>query len=406
LIDGVAVSEPNLNPDPLAGLVIAQGEQQWQLPNHSRPLIDYYTFLNIYAPCAVRDASLETAPFNTVPTALGDARCAALAERDLVTGDTVAEQAADALAKINAYGMIDEQNVLLPSHHAFSVFESIAVLYTYSYGKFSVSDNVCGYSYAFTDATTFAPIAPNPTALATIFGTGNGIPPTGGIGIINDNSLGGPLLSRASLSPTGALDQNLTGALCLRRLATGVDESGEPLTGAELTQHERVAAGAAAVRATGDLRGIPTIIVHGRADSVIPINYGSRPYFGLNQSVEGDASNLRYYEILNAQHFDAFLGLPGYNTRYIPIHHYALEALDLLYAHLTEDAALPPSQVVQTTPRAPGETPGTAEPITAANVPPIAAVPEPAQQVVYQEGDNLLRIGVFNSDTFFPLIGN
>lgn len=406
LIDGVAVSEPNLNPDPLAGLVIAQGDLRWSLPNHSRPLIDYYTFLNIYAPCAVRDASLETAPFNTVPPALGDARCAALAERDLVTGATVAEQAADALAKINAYGMIDEQNVLLPSHHAFFVFESIALLYTYSYGQFSVSDNVCGYSYAFTDPTTFAPVAPNPTVLATIFGTGNGIPPTGGINIINDNSLGGPALSRTSVSSTGALDQNLAGALCLRRLATGVDEAGAPLTGTELAQHQRVAAGAAAVLANGDLSGIPTIIVHGRADSVIPINYGSRPYFALNQSVEAEESNLRYYEILNAQHFDAFLGLPGYNTRYIPIHHYALEALDLLYAHLTEDAPLPPSQVVETTPRAAGEAPGTAEPITAENVPPIATTPDPPQQIVYQDGDNLLRIGVFTTNSYFPLIGN
>jgi hydroxybutyrate-dimer hydrolase len=406
LIDGVAVSEPNLNPDPLAGLIIEQGDLRWTLPNHSRPLIDYYTFLNIYAPCAVRSETLADAPFNTVPAALGDARCASLAAKGLVAGDTVAEQSADALAQISAYGMIDEQLVLLPSHNAFFVFESIALLYTSSYGQFSVSDNVCGYSYAFTDPATFTPVAPNPTVLAAIFGTGNGIPPTGGINIINDNSLGGPALSRVSVSPAGALDQNLDGALCLRRLATGVDEAGEPLTGAELQQHQRVAAGAADVLAGGDLQGIPTIIVHGRADSVIPINYGARPYYGLNQSVEGDASKLRYYEILNAQHFDAFNGFPGFNTRYIPIHHYALEALDLLYAHLTEDAALPPSQVVATTPRAPGEAANTAEPITAENVPPIAAEPEPTNRIVYQAGDNLLRIGIFGRDYFFPLIGN
>jgi hydroxybutyrate-dimer hydrolase len=345
--------------------VIEQGEVRWNLPNHSRPLIDYYTFLNIYAPCAVRAETLADAPFNTVPPALGDARCAALAERGLVVGASVAEQAADALARINAYGMIDEQNVLLPSHHAFFVFESIAVRYTYSYGRFSVSDNVCGYSYAFTDATTFGPVASNPTALATIFGTGNGIPPTGGISIVNDNSLGGSLLSRVSVSPTGAL--------YVRRLATGVNEAGEPLTGAELAQHERVAEGAAAVQASGDLNGIPTIIVHGRADSVIPINYGARPSYGLNQAVEGAESNLRY---------------------------------SVMYTHLTEAAALPPSQVVPPPPRAPGEAPNTAEPITAANVPPIVAEPARANQIVYQAGDTLLRIGVFDRTYYAPIIGN
>ena len=48
--------------------------------------------------------------------------------------------------------------------------------------------------------------------------------------------------------------------------------------------------------------------------------------------------------------------------------------MDLMYAHLREGAPLPPSQVVHTVPRGPG-----APPITAANVPPIAASPPRAR---------------------------
>jgi hydroxybutyrate-dimer hydrolase len=403
LIDGVAVSEPNVNPVPRSDLHIEAGDERWALPNHSRGLIDYYTFLNLYAPCAVRDDALAAAPLNLVPPALGDARCAGLAARGLLAGETVAEQAADALARVRAYGMLEEQLILLPSHHFLNVFESIAVLYTYSYGQFSVSDNVCGFSYAFTNPDG-TPAATNPAVLATIFGTGNGIPPTGGINIINDRSQGGPLLSRVSLGPDGATDQNLAGALCLRRLATGLNESGAPLTGAEATQSRRVRNGAEEVRASGDLRGKPAVIVHGRADSVIPVNYAARAYFGLNQLAEGETSRLRYYEILNAQHFDAFNGLPGFNTRYVPIHHYANIALDLVYAHLTEDAPLPPSQIVPAAPRAPGEAPGSAEPISATNVPPPAADPARAQQIVFETGGGLVRIGVSTRMVYLPIV--
>jgi hydroxybutyrate-dimer hydrolase len=44
--------------------------------------------------------------------------------------------------------------------------------------------------------------------------------------------------------------------------------------------------------------------------------------------------------------------------------------MDLMYDHLRNGRALPPSQVVHTTPRGAG-----APPISAANVPPIAGAP-------------------------------
>ena len=61
------------------------------------------------------------------------------------------------------------------------------------------------------------------------------------------------------------------------------------------------------MKVTGNLRGKPTLIVHGRADALVPVNFSSRPYFGANKLVEGAASRLSYIEVLNGQHFDTFL---------------------------------------------------------------------------------------------------
>jgi hydroxybutyrate-dimer hydrolase len=100
--------------------------------------------------------------------------------------------------------------------------------------------------------------------------------------------------------------------------------------------------------------------------------------------VEGSSSKLSYVEVANAQHFDAFIdnaALPGYDTRYIPLHVYFFRAMDAMWANLTQGTALPPSQFVRTTPR--GGTPGAAPAITAANVPPISANPAAADQITF-----------------------
>jgi len=128
---------------------------------------------------------------------------------------------------------------------------------------------------------------------------------------------------------------------------------------------------------SGNLRSKPTVIVAGRSDTLLPPNHTARAYAAYNSKVEGATSKLRYYEVLNGQHFDGFNpgagGVVGYDTLFIPVHHYMNKALDLMWAHMKQQAALPPSQVVRTLPR--GGTPGAAPAITAANVPDIAATP-------------------------------
>jgi hydroxybutyrate-dimer hydrolase len=229
-----------------------------------------------------------------------------------------------------------------------------------------VDDALCGHSFAAT-AANFAVVPLDPLLLAAMAGTGNGVPPSSGVQIVNDRHPGGAVRNLVSSSPSTLVqDFNLDGALCLRDLLTGTDAPARALR-----------QGIDETRRRGDLRGRPAIIVHGRADALIPVNHTSRPYTALNKRVEGPRSRLSYVEVTNAQHFDAFIGLPtvlpGYDTRYVPLHLYLIRALDAMWDHLRHGKPLPPGQVVRTVPR--GGAPGAAAALTPAHVPPIATQP-------------------------------
>ncbi|HSI59565.1 MAG TPA: 3-hydroxybutyrate oligomer hydrolase family protein [Ideonella sp.] len=388
LIDGVAVSEPNAPPHRTPGLAIRQGSLV--AGRIGAPLADYFTFATVYQPCAALSSqaglSLNPAFWPEAYTTSAQNRCAALASRGLLKGATLAEQADSALAKMLAHGWQPESNFLQQSHFRFAT-NSIAVTYVNALGRFSVADSVCGYSFANTDLTG-AVAAQVPTTQAAIFSTGNGIPPTSGVNVVYNPSVGGAKQDFLALSPvSGTADFALDGALCLRALVTGKDVASKAaLTGEMKAQSDRVRAGIDEVTLNAKLGGRPTVIVAGRNDTLLPVNHTSRAYFGRNQLVSKQPGNTRYIEVTNAQHFDTFIAfgaLLGYDTRYIPLHVYFVRALDAVYAHLSNGSALPPSQVVRTTPRASGLTP-----IAAANVPPIASAPA-AGDVIAMDGTTL-----------------
>ncbi len=353
LIDGVAVSEPQVQPTSVAGLNIQQGSNR--MPAIGLPLIDYFTLANLYQPCAVQSARLSganSALATAVSPALGSARCASLAAKGFLSGSTLEAQANEAYNKLISAGWLSEADALHASHYGLNATLGVALTYVNAYGRFSVKDNICGYSYAFTNAAgdVIAPLANN---LAGIFGSGNGVPPTAGISIINNLSVGGAKADAMSISASSnTADYNLDGAICLRKLATGVNPlTGVALTGNEKLQADRVAIGIKEAQRNARLNGKPAIIVAGRSDALIPVNHAARAYYALNQSLEGSSSKLRYIEVSNGQHFDSFLALSGFPTRFIPLHVYAGRALDAMWAHLNNGAALPDSQVVRTTPR-------------------------------------------------------
>lgn len=374
LIGGVAVAEPQVQVTPNAALTIRRGSTT--VASTGKGLLDMVTIANLYQPCAALATSVAASPARGFVNAARAAnRCASLFAKGLLTSNTLAAQADESLAKLRASGWEAESDLFHASHYAFAI-PAVAVTYANAYAKASVADNLCGMSFG---ATTAAGV---PTALATpaavqLFGSGNGIAPTGGVNLINNNSVGGPLLDGASTSASTNLpDFNIDAALCMRNLLSGTDA-------ASITAQNSIVQ----VRRNSNLRGKPAIIVHGRADTLEPVNHTSRPYYGGNQLVEGSASKLRYYEVTNAQHFDAFIGnaaFAGYDTRLVPLHVYLVRALDLMLANLRSGTPLPPSQVVRTVPR--GGTPGAAPAITAANVPNIAATPASADAISFAGG--------------------
>jgi hydroxybutyrate-dimer hydrolase len=367
LISGVAVAEPQIQLVPDARVSVRRGTTT--LAGTGRSLFDYSTLANLLQPCAAL-LSPTTNVFNTVNATIATARCNALQAAGIITGTTTAQQAASAMATLQAAGWQPESNDLQASHYSFATLP-VTLTYANAYGRFSVLNNLCNYSFATTSAVAGSVGVPIPTpaaALATSFGTANGIPATVGINLVNNASANGPLLDAASLSNGGVQDYNAGGALCLRELAAGSSAAAV-----------RVQQGIAEVLRSGNLQGKPTLIVHGRADTLVPVAFTSRPYLGLNKIVEGNRSKLAYIEVANAQHFDAFLGFPGYAATLVPLHRYYIQAMDLMYANLKTGAALPPSQVVRTTPR--GLTGTVANPITAANVPPIKGAVDAADRI-------------------------
>jgi hydroxybutyrate-dimer hydrolase len=394
LIDGVAITEPNAQPRDTGRLSIRQDDAP--ALTIGKPLYDYFTYANLYQPCAALAVG-PLAPgfgFLGIPNPNGATqRCAGLRAMGLVSGDTLAEQAADALARLHAYGWLPDSDVLHASHYRFAS-NAIAVTYSNALGRFSVADNLCGFSFAHTDAAGH--VAPQtPVLQASLFATGNGVPPTTGVNLVYNDALGGAMLDLLTVSPsTGQADFALDGAICHRNLVEGRDiVTGARLRGAMKEASDRVRTGLRQVKLTGVLGNTPTIIVHGRADALVPVNHASRAYYAKNQDIAFGRSRLRYIEVTHAQHFDAFLpAVPfaGYDSRYVPLHVYLIHALDVMYAHLKNGVPLPPSQVVRAVPR--GGAPGAAPPITEAHVPPILAAPAAGDLITFSRRDSILHV--------------
>ena len=374
LIGGVAVAEPAVELPASPGVSVKRGATT--LAVSGKTLVDFTTTANLYQSCASLSTQLAGTPYQANYAAFfgffAGNRCASLKAKGLLTATTLAAQADEALQKLRDYGWEGDSDQLHASLAAFEVAPAVGVTFANALSRASVKDNLCGYSFASTtSAGVINTLAPE--VLAQLAATGNGVPPSNGIQLINNRNVAGPVRDLVSASPsTGVPDLNLDGAICLRDLVTGSDAAALKLQ-----------AGVDETRRNGNLRGKPAIIVHGRADALLPVSHTSRPYYALNKVAEGAASKLSYIEVTNAQHFDAFIGLPavlpGYDSRFVPLHVYLNRALDAVYANLKSGTPLPGSQVLRTVPR--GGTAGAAPAITAANVPAFVAAPGAADAI-------------------------
>ncbi len=140
---------------------------------------------------------------------------------------------------------------------------------------------------------------------ARLFSDSNGLPPTAGIEIVRDDGAG--------RRPRQCRCQRAVGrrprSRCMRARLTGAAAQ-DPALAARL---------AAGLRETLQMRAEPgdrpVIVLHGRGDGLI----AGQPQFasmvcGGRAVAARTASegSLRYCEVVDGQHFDAFLGLPGF----------------------------------------------------------------------------------------------
>jgi len=379
-ISGVVAGEPQVQ------LAIKASIQRNGVPvaAEAKPLYDYMTLAMLYQGCAPKASGVTKEmrdPF--LAGAQIDARCNGLTAKGLLSAGPN-----QALQLLLQAGYEPEATDLYASYFSTYATPAVALTYANAYSRANVKDNLCGYSFAVVDSSTSGvPVAPgtvpaNANGLAQIFATGNGVPPTFPLEIINNGSVGGPKRDQISVSgSTGVADFNVDGAACLRALWTGT-LNGTALTGDLVAQSNALKAGVQQARRSGRVRGIPTILVQGRNDALVPVNHASRAYLAANKLWEGANSPVVYYEVTNAQHFDAFItAFTPYQTRFIPLHRYMIQALDLMYAHLKSGAQIPPSQVVRTTPRS-----STTTIINGSNVPPISPSPAAADQITFSNG--------------------
>jgi len=369
-ITAVVVGEPQINLRMSPHARVSEGGVP--IPAAGKPLADYVTLANLLQPCAALANAAVGAPYlSTLPLAttqaLREARCTSLAAAGIVAGSDLQSRANDALTKLHAAGYEADSDLLQAPMWDSQAVPAVALTYANAYTRSSVVDNLCGFSFSATNAQGVASAPPAASPLLNLFGLGNGIPPTNGINLVFNQGTHGATDHRWATP-----DASFAGAACLRALwRHGGD-------GSDIAA--RMHASVDAIRVNANLHGKPAIIVQGRSDALVPVNHASRAYLAMNSLTEGAASQLSFYEIMNGQHFDGFLNWPGFDTRFVPLQYYNVQALNLMWDHLMNGAPLPPSQVVRTVAR--GGVPGAAPALTAANLPVIAVDP----------GSNAIRV--------------
>jgi len=310
-LDAVVAGEPN---------IYAQGEG-------ARSLYDYTTEAALLMPCALLHLqNLPQPPMAAQVQAGAALRCASLAAAGVLEGADTAAQAASAHALLRAKGWSDEALRSGALSVGFDLWRAVAVAYAAAYGRYGVDEHPCGYSYAMQAAngTTHAAEA---TERSAWWSDASGIPPGAGVGIV--------------APPDTHADAAFAGLQCLRALWDG--------QGADA---ERVRNGVAQTQASPPRTGLPVVVVHGTDDGLVPQAFSSKPYVAQAKAAGRD---VRYWQVRNAQHFDAFLGLPDYGARYVPLLPYVYGALDRVWTHLDTGAALPADAVIATRPRGAGK---------------------------------------------------
>lgn len=293
----------------------------------ARALYDYTTEAALLMPCALLQLQgLPQPPLSAQLQALGTQRCASLTNAGLIAGDDVPAQSKSAYERMRGSGWSDDALRAGALSTGFDLWRAVAVTYASGYGRFPAGAHPCGFGFGARNADGSMRAATAAERRAW-WSDASGIPPGAGVDII--------------AAPDARPDAAFAGLQCLRALWDGRGVNAD-----------RVRKGIAATRAAPPRQGLPVIVIHGTDDGLVPMAFSSAPYVAKAKAAGRD---VRYWQVRHAQHFDAFLGLPDYGARYVPLLPYVYAALDRVVAHLDDGAALPADAVIETTPRGAGK---------------------------------------------------
>lgn len=304
-LDGVVVLEPNV-----------------QVAGRGRALYDYATEAALWMPAALTAGRFAATPFarmGALPAPAWSARGSRLRALGLLSPDDPAAQAEAALDRLHDSGWHDDVLATAATSTMFDLWRAVAVTYASAYLRAGVGAMPCGFSFGQVEV----PGVPAPNVRAAWWADGTGIPPDAGIGLFGGLD--------------GSVDPTLPGVLALRGLWDGLGDACAVLHAAV----DQLAAGLPRA-------DLPVWVVHGAEDGLIPAAFTSDPYV---EWLREHARTTRYWRIPHAQHFDAFLQVPGFGDRYVPLLPYGYAALDHMYAHVVEGAPLAQPPLPQARPR-------------------------------------------------------
>jgi hydroxybutyrate-dimer hydrolase len=304
-LDGAVAVSPNVQP--------AEG---------GRALYDYGTEAALWMPCALNAAAFDGVALarpGGAKSAAGTARCGSLhAAGDIAAADPQA-QAEEARATMNRRGWTDDALAAGAISTGFDLWRAVDVTYASAYARTGPADMPCGYRLSAT-AADGAPRAPANAERRAWWSDASGIPPGAGVGIVDTLAAGS--------------DPHLPGLRCLRALWD------DPASA--------VRAGIAQTTAGLPRPGLPLVLVHGLDDGLVPEAFSGGAYA---RWVKASGRPMSYWAVANAQHFDAFLGLPALGMRYVPLMPYGYRALDAVWANVAEGRPLPDDARIATKPR-------------------------------------------------------
>lgn len=312
---GAVLQAAGLDSDHLLAGVVAI-EPNVRVPGQGRALFDYATEASLWLPCALTDVRFDATPMartpkGEVPPAFAQ-RCHQLHEHGMVKGTRVAAQAAEAYEHLRAGGWTDEAMATAASTTALDLWRAITAGYASAYMRRGPDDMPCGFHYAGA-GTNGVPGPVDPALRASWWADASGIPPGNGVGLFGGTD--------------HSADPTLPGALCLRSLWEDTDASTQALRD-----------GVAATTVKAPRASLPLWVVHGASDGLLPMAFTSEPYVAW---LRANGGHPLYWKVPYGQHFDAFLAIPGFGDRHVPLMPYGYAALDRLWAHIYDGAPWP-----------------------------------------------------------------